>query len=383
MPRVRFWLRWSGRDLRQRWIVVAAIALLIAVGTGVYASLASLLPWQTGSYDANFATLHTHDLRVALAPGAYVREGALVRAARSIADADSIRAAAERLIVPTQVDASRPGTTILVPGRIVGVQLSRRGPPVDTIAARRGQPLTSADSGRLVAMLEFDFATHYHLASTGTVRLEGGTRLPYIGLGQSPEDFVGVSPEGGGDPSESFAVVYVPLAAAQRVSGRPGQVNDLVLTLRAGASVTRDRTELARALATRLSSAGASLTAKSEITAHRVLYTDARGEQRMYNIFGLLLLGGAAFAAFNLLTRIVESERRQIGIGLALGAGRAQLAIRPLLMAAEVALLGVGFGVVVGLALDEVLRGVIGQLTPLPFYRTPFELGAFARAAAL
>ena len=66
MPRVRFWLRWSGRDLRQRWIVVAAIALLIAVGTGVYASLASLLPWQTGSYDANFAALHTHDLRVAL-----------------------------------------------------------------------------------------------------------------------------------------------------------------------------------------------------------------------------------------------------------------------------------------------------------------------------
>ena len=383
MPRVRFWLRWSGRDLRQRWIVVAAIALLIAVGTGVYASLASLLPWQTGSYDANFAALHTHDLRVALAPGAYVREGALVRAARSIADADSIRTAAERLIVPTQVDASRPGTTILVPGRIVGVQLSRRGPPVDTIATRRGQPLTSADAGRLVAMLEFDFATHYHLASTGTVRLEGGTRLPYIGLGQSPEDFVVVSAEGVVDASESFAVVYVPLAAAQRVSGHPGQVNDLVLTLRAGASVTRVRTELARALATRLPSAGASLTAKSEITAHRVLYTDARGEQRMYNIFGLLLLGGAAFAAFNLLTRIVESERRQIGIGLALGAGRAQLAIRPLLMAAEVALLGVAFGVVVGLALDEVLRGVIGQLTPLPFYRTPFELGAFARAAAL
>ncbi len=362
---------------------MAAIALLIAVGTGVYASLASLLPWQTGTYGANFAALDTHDLRVALAPGVYVHEGTLARVARSISDADLIAAAQERLIVPTEVDASRGASTILVPGRIVGVQVSRRGPPVDAIATRRGRSLTSADSARLVAMLELDFATHHHLASSGTVRLAGGTRVHYVGLGQSPEDFVVVSAEHAVAASQSFAILYAPLAVAQRISGRPGQVNDLVLTVRAGASVARVRAELARALATRLPSAGASLTGKSEITAYQVLYADARGEQRMYNIFGLLLLGGAAFAAFNLLTRIVESERRQIGIGLALGAGRAALAVRPLLMAAEVALLGVGFGVVVGLALDEVLRGVIGQLTPLPFYRTPFELGAFARAAAL
>ena len=383
MTRVRFWLRWSGRDLRQRWTVVAAIALLIAAGTGIYASLASLLPWQTGSYTANFAALRTHDLRVALAPGAYVREGTLLRVAGSIGDARAIAAAEERLIVPTQVDASRPGATILVPGRIVGISLSRHGPPVDAIATRRGRPLTSDDSGRLVAMLEFDFADHDHLAPAGVVRLAGGTPVPYVGFGQSPEDLVVVSAEGLVDAFENFAVVYAPLAAAQRISGHPGQVNDLVLTVRPGASAARIRAQLARALANRLPSAGATLTGKSDITAYRVLYADARGEQRMYNIFGLLLLGGAAFAAFSLVSRIVESERRQIGIGLALGAGRGRLAIRPLLMAAEIALLGVAFGVAIGLALDEVLRGVVGHLTPLPFYRTPFQLGAFARAAAL
>ena len=32
-----FLLRWSARDLRRRWLQVVAIALIIAVGTGVYA----------------------------------------------------------------------------------------------------------------------------------------------------------------------------------------------------------------------------------------------------------------------------------------------------------------------------------------------------------
>lgn len=380
---VRFWLRWSARDLRARWVLVATIALLIAAGTGVYASLASLLPWQTGSYDANFAALHAPALSVTLPAGAYVREGTLLRAARSIADVHAIAAAEERLIVPTQVEVRVHGRTISEPGRIVSAPVSRAGPAVDTVATRRGRPLVSADSDRLVAMLEFDFASHYHLAPSGWLTLAGGARVRYVGLGQAPEDLVVVSDDGLVDAFESFAIVYTPLAAAQRLSGHPRAVDDLVLTVRPGADVAAIRRQLQQAISTALPKAGARVEGRSAMASYRVLFADAHGEQRMYNVFGLLLLGGAAFAAFNLITRIVESERRQIGIGLALGAGRMRLAIRPLLLAAEVALLGVAFGVAVGVALDQVLRGVISEMTPLPFYRTPFEFGAFARAAVL
>ena len=41
-----FVLRWSLRDLRRRWIQVAAIALIIAVGTGVYSGLGSTATWR-------------------------------------------------------------------------------------------------------------------------------------------------------------------------------------------------------------------------------------------------------------------------------------------------------------------------------------------------
>lgn len=36
------WLRWSWRDLRRRWLMVSAIALIIAIGTGVYAGFTSM-----------------------------------------------------------------------------------------------------------------------------------------------------------------------------------------------------------------------------------------------------------------------------------------------------------------------------------------------------
>ena len=61
-------------------------------------------------------------------------------------------------------------------------------------------------------------------------------------------------------------------------------------------------------------------------------------------MFALLMLAGATFAAFNLTTRIVESQRRQIGIGLALGLPARTLAIRPLAVAAEIAAAGSGAG---------------------------------------
>ena len=41
MRRVPFWIRWSWRDLRKRWLLVAAIALTIGIGTGAYGGLTS------------------------------------------------------------------------------------------------------------------------------------------------------------------------------------------------------------------------------------------------------------------------------------------------------------------------------------------------------
>jgi putative ABC transport system permease protein len=103
----------------------------------------------------------------------------------------------------------------------------------------------------------------------------------------------------------------------------------------------------------------------------------------MMNIFAALLLGAAAFAAFNLISRTVEAQRREIGIGMALGVSRGALARRPLLLGGQVALLGVLLGIPAGFAANAWLRSVMESFFPLPVLKTPMQAGVFAQGAAL
>ena len=58
----------------------------------------------------------------------------------------------------------------------------------------------------------------------------------------------------------------------------------------------------------------------------------------------VLIFGAAVFAAFNLTSRIVEAKRRELGVGMALGQPRWSIAMRPMLMGLQIALLGVASG---------------------------------------
>ena len=270
--RFRLGVSWALRDARRRWVQVISIGLLLALGVGMYSAMSSMGAWRIASADASFAALRSHDLRVSLVPGSYVGAGRLRSALVGIPDRGSVSAAEERLIVPTQVDASHGRRSIIVPGRIVGMPIS---PGVDQLASVSGRPLRPADAGRAVVELE-------------------------------------------------------------------------------------------RSLRAALPGVGYTFTAGGQEAARRLLYKDAEGDQQMMDIFAALLLGAAAFAAFNLISRTIEAQRREIGIGMALGVRPRVLARRPLLLGAQVALLGIVLGIPAGFAANAWLRSVMLSFFPLP-----------------
>jgi putative ABC transport system permease protein len=380
---MRLWLQWSLRDLRARWVQVCAIAFIIAIGTGLYAGLSSTSEWRRLSYDASYRELEMYDLHVGLSTGSYVPARELVEVARTIPHAEAVQAAEARLLVPTEVDASRGGETILVPGRMVGVDVGHGGPQVNGVSATGGRTLRARDAGSDRAVLDVHFAKHHHLPDTGTLRAKGGETLDYVGVGLSPEYFMVVGDRGTLLAEANFAVMFVSLATAQRFAGQPGAANDLVLTLRPGADVRQIRAELADALGRRFPAVGTTINEAQDDVARRLLYDDIDGDQRLYTIFGILILAGAAFAAFNLAGRIVEAQRREIGIGMALGVPRRSLAIRPLLVGAEIAFAGVAFGVAIGFAVSFAMGSVLRGFFPLPVWRFPFQPGVFGRAAVI
>jgi putative ABC transport system permease protein len=380
------WLRWSWRDLRARWAQVFALALVIALGTGTYAALLSTSAWRTQSNDASFALLHVHDLRVALAPGSTVPEGSLLAMARQLPHAAQVAAARERLIVPAQVAGPKG---VLAPGELAGTG-GGPGPGVDTVRVSAGRGLAgaghgaSAGGGPPAVVLDRAFARQNHLPATGLLRVAGGRQVRYTGIGQSPEYFMG----GGGGAAvflsqKTFAVLFTSLRTAQDLAGAPGRVNDLVLTVKPGASQAVLRAELRTALAAMTPPVAATVTTRADIPSYRVLYEDIKGDEQLWRAVAVLVLAGAAFAALNLTTRIVEAQRREIGIAMALGVRPRLLAVRPLLFAAQVALIGVAFGIAVGYLVGLPLAAVFESLLPLPVWRTPFQPETFAQAAVI
>lgn len=376
-----FWVRWSLRDLRRRWPLVLAISLLIAVGTGLATGLGSMERWRVRSADASYALLHGHDLRVSLADGSYVPSGTLARAVRGTEAAALVDRAQERLVVPSQIDASTDDRVVLTPARIIGVPVGgSASDAVDTLSIARGRGLSAAGNGIVV---EQKFAEYHDLRVPGRVRLGGGRELEVVGTGVSPDTFLVIPPAGLFGGETSLAVVWAPLPVAQAVGRVGDRVNELVLTVVPGADLATVERSVRTALRGVLGDVGVTVTRGVDEDVHRVLYEDAANDQQFVTVFAVLVLLGAALGAFNLITRIVEAQRREIGVGMALGVPSGKLAIRPVLLAVEVSLLGVVLGVLVGLAAARALGGVIADLLPLPVNETPFEPAVFVRGAAI
>jgi putative ABC transport system permease protein len=379
MLTVRAWLRWSWRDLRQRWLLVTTIALVIALGTGTYAALTSTSAWRRLSNDASFAAVSMHDLRVTLTSGTTADQGRLLDLVRSIPSRPEIGRARERLLVPTQLSVTSADEEVVVPATVVG-HSGLGGATVDAVDVTRG---SLPSGGERWAVLERKFAAYYALPPRGRVELPGGRSLPYAAFGAGPEEFV-VTGRGGVSflGEAGFATAYVPLPVAQSLSpALRGQVNDLVLLLEPGADRAKVAAELSRAARVADEPLAVEVSTREEDPAYRILYEDIDGDHKFWTVVALLILAGATFAAVNLTTRVVEAQRREIGIGMAMGLRPRALAIRPLLLGAQVAVGGVVLGLLVAYAMRPPLVDLYTGVLPLPEWRTPFQVWPFVRAA--
>ncbi len=380
----RLLLKWSWRDLRTRWVQVLVIALVVGMGTGMYAGLMSNIDWARMSYDESFSQLNMYDLQVTLAAGSFAEAGRLTELVEGSDLALEVLVAEERLLTPTQLDVPTPNDgNVIVRGLLMGIPIAGGQPPVNGYEAIVGRGLTASDIGQDTVVLEHNFARFYELPAGGELTLAGGSQVTYVGQGLTPEFFVVQPPEGGFFSQADYGLVITSMETAQRLSGFEGQVNDLVALTAPGVEPSEILPRLQALFDSGAPELGGTATLGTENATYRLLYDDLEGDQQFFRMFALLILFGAVIAAFNLTNRMVEATRREIGISMALGARRRSIAIRPLLVGAQIALLGVMFGIGVGFVVNSLMKSVMAEFFPLPAWLTPFRLGPFAVAALL
>jgi putative ABC transport system permease protein len=358
-----------------------AIATIIALGAGVYAGLETTSEWRLRSLDATAVRLSAHDVHVALISGLTVDRSRATRAVRStgtgwITDIET------RLVVHVPVTATRGATILAAAGEVLGVDLST-GRRIDRWQVTAGRDLERTDAGASVALLDEHYAHQHHLASTGTIRV-GGLDVRYVGLALSPEYLDLTTTSGEAIQGQATrAVLFAPLELAERLAGTSGQVDDIVVRVSAGTDIERATKLIGAALAKSLPGVALTTTARQDEPSVRALYDEVRSERHLFDVFALMILAGASFAAFNLTKRVVESQRRDIGIAMSLGLPPRKIAIRTILLAVEITVLGVALGILFGWAIAVWVLSVIRNSAPLPVWETPFQIGIFVRAALL
>lgn len=372
-------LRWALRDARARWVQVAGIAFMIAIGTGMFAGLSSFTYWRIISNEESLTLTNMYDIRARLGGENFLPQGSLIAIAESI---DGVEAAEERLISNTQAEVNTPDGSIFVLARIIGVDLSDGGPSVNGVELITGREIEETEFGEPVVLIERNFGVYYDLPDQGELRLGGDVPTRYVGQAVSPEYFIVVE-EGNFVGQANLVVVFTSLETAQELSDRPGQVNDLVLTVEPGTDLTEVDAALLDQISQRHPGTNLKLMRPEDDASYLALTQDPEGDQQVYNVLALALFAGAAFAALNFSARMVETQRREIGTSMALGDNPTAIAMRPVLVGVQIAILGVVFGVGIGLLIGKLMAGVLEAFLSLPVFITPFQTGIFLRVAAV
>ncbi len=353
---------------------VLAIATIVALGAGVFAGLGTTSDWRRQSLAASMSELSAHDIRVDVVAGALPAEDL----ARAVAAAGGDRVTD----VETQFVARAPVSVAedFAAGEIVGVDLSQ-GPRIDRWKVTAGRDLTPDDHD--VVLLDSRFADAHGLAPEGVVEV-AGKQLRYVGLAISPE-YLNLNTTSGDmiRGAGTSAVMFAPLAIAQELGRSGDAVNVALVRTAADSDASQVAVDLQTDLAAALPSTPMTATAVADDPSYEALTDEINSEQNLFDIFALLILAGAVFAVFNLVKRTVEGQRHDIGISMSLGLPPSRIAIRPLLLAAEITVLGVTLGAAASQAIAYWVLSVIEARTPLPVWHSPFEPGWVLRGVAL
>ncbi|MHA2388977.1 MAG: ABC transporter permease [Candidatus Hodarchaeales archaeon] len=390
MTQLRFLLRWSFRDLRERKFQVIALSLIIGLGTGAYVGLSSTTPWRQYAFDESNNNLNMFDLKMELAFGSWVNQTDLSSTLKNIPHASWIEALELRVVFPVSVNTSTENQTILVNGRIIGINVTSgsQGLKVNGIEVMDGRDILSTETNASVCIVEYNFAQYYDIQTENqNIILPGGINLSCIGTGLSPEYFMVI--EGNAVKAESvFSALFVPMETAQRILqyqvGLPiGHVNEALFLISSEADLNVLQDEITTAFNLDFPTIDVDFTKKDEYPSYRIQKEDIPNDQQMYFIISFLILLAAAFGTFNLVSRVINSHRRQIGINMALGVPPRQLAIRYLIFSFEIALGGVICGLLLSQFLGERLGSVLTDVIPFPVWKEWLVVDLFMQGTIL
>lgn len=344
--------------LRDLWRVKGqALAIVLVIGAGI-----ALLVMSRGMMASLDTTMKTYYARYSFADIFAPAKRAPIHLLQDIRAIGGVSAVDGRIVSGGLVDL--PGEPAPISARFVSL---------DTGAARRVNDISlsrgafPSPARREEALLLEPFAAAHGLAPGDeiAVTMRGARRVFRIsGTANSPEFIYAIPPGDFASDPARFAVLWIDRAAMEAAFDLEGAFNEAVLTLSRGADENSVLASLDRILAP-YGSTGAY--ARADQISNKYLTEELKQLGVMDSVMTPLFLLVSAFLLNVVMTRLVQTERTQIGLMKAFGFSNATIALHYLTFALAIAALGTLAGWIGGLQLGRMITEIYQKYFYFPF----------------
>ena len=353
------------RDLRAMGLRAVLIVIVIGAGPGTAAGIALAMHDVEATRDGFYSRYALADLDLRLR--APLPTGRL----RQRAEEARARRAETRLILDGAALHGGSRTAAEVVGMPVDASLNR-------LAVTAGQGLDGGDL-RGVAV-DAEYADRVGIEPGDSLRLQVAGRTFSVrvrGLARSPEYLLATAnPDYLVPQRGSLAVVFLPRASLQRLTGLDGRANDLAADLPGGGNGAAAK-RLAAGLPT------ARVTPRSRQYGRRLTEADIHSFSIFAPVMGVVFgIVGLLLIALS-LRRLVSSQRRELGALLAIGYPPRAVVGSVMLLAAALAVLGAALAIGATIGVGRLVANEYASAVGFPATRYPLAFGPLALAAGL
>ncbi|HEY3448949.1 MAG TPA: ABC transporter permease [Myxococcales bacterium] len=264
--------------------------------------------------------------------------------------------------VAADVSMQVPGLADPATARLVGVDFARPG--LNLLHLRSGRAPQPASTDEVLVSEGFFQVNRLALGASLTVVVNGRLQaLRVVGVALSPEYVFAIRPGELMPDDRRYAILWMDRAALASATDLAGAFNQVSLTLSPGASLPEVQARLDRLLAPY---GGQPSYPRERHTSHRFVSDEIRQLKAMALVIPAIFLGVAAFLLGVVFSRLVATQRQQIGTLKALGYEDRTIALHYLELASLVTLAGSALGVGAGFWMGAQLAQVY-----LRYYRFP------------
>ncbi|MCK3777299.1 ABC transporter permease [Ensifer sesbaniae] len=346
--------------LRELWRLraqVLAIALVIASGT-------ALLIMALTTIEALEETTAAYYERTRFADVFAQVKRAPEYLAREISDIPGVRVAETRIVEGAILDM--PGFAEPVVANLHSLP-ERSSQLLNVLVIRTGRPIDPTRADEVVVSEPFAEAHHLRLGDSFDAVLRGRKRtLQVVGTALSPEFVYAIAPGGLMPDDERFGILWMGHEALAAAFDLKASFNSVTLSLLPGA----DERDVIRRLDNLLVPFGTTgAYGRADQTSNWFLESEIAQQKNLSRIMPTIFLAVAAFLTNMVMARLIETERREIGLLKAFGYGNLAIGWHYAKMVLVIGTLGILIGSLVGAWLGHWNTELYTK-----FYRFPFLL---------